>query len=118
MKIIFIVIMSAVFMLSACGGGNKLDLDEEKVKSATAAEAAGQKVIKENNYEEKDIEVVEVCEAVEEGEEDFGFDGEYIIYWQTEDGEYKRDFSMTSEYEIGYGSQSLEEIEDRCITFD
>ena len=118
MKKILIVIVLAVFMLSACGGGNKLDLDEEKVQSATAEEFLKKKSVAEANYEKEDIEIVKVCEAVEEGEEDIGFDGEYLVYSQTKDGEYKLDFSMTSEYELGYGSQSLEEIEDRCITFD
>ena len=118
MKRIFIVLVLAVFMLSACGGGNKLDLDEEKVQNATAAGAINEKIIKDNNYEEKDIEVVKVCEAVEEGEEDFGFDGEYLVYWQTNDGEYKREFVMTSDYDIGYGTQRLKDIEDRCISFD
>ncbi|MYL43897.1 hypothetical protein [Virgibacillus salexigens] len=117
MKKISIVLGVSILLLSACGG-NKLDLDEEKVQSATAEEAAGQKVIEENNYKEEDIQVLKVCEAVKQGEEDYGFNGEYIVYWQTNDGEYKRDFSMTSDYEIGYGSQRLEEIEDRCITLD
>ena len=118
MKKTLIVIVSAVFLLSACGGGNKLDLDEEKAQGVTAEEFLKKKSVAEANYEKEDIEIVKICEAVEKRDEDFGVDGEYLVYSQTKDGEYKLDFTMTSEYEIGYGSQSLEEIEDRCITFD
>lgn len=103
-----------VVLLSACGG-NKLDLDLEKVQEVTAEEALEQKVIEEGGYESDDIETVRVCEAVKAGEEAYGFDGQYLIDWKTTDGQYKRNFSMNTDYEIGYGTQRLTEIEDRCL---
>jgi len=102
-----------ILVLSACGG-NELGLDEEKVENATKARAIKQNELKEKDYKEADIEVVKVCEAVRIGEEEYGFDGEYLIFWQTTDGDYKRQFVMEDDYEVGYGTQRLEPIEDRC----
>lgn len=103
-----------VVLLTACGG-NKLDLDLEKVQEMTAKEALNKKSIERDDYEEENIEIVKVCEAVKVGEEDYGFDGQYLVYWQTDDGEFKNDFVMQGDYDIGYGTQRLVEIEDRCL---
>lgn len=104
-------------LLTACGG-NKLELNLDKVQEAIAKEASGQKVIEENGYKKEDIKVVKVCEAVEQDEKDYGFKGQYLVYWQTKDGEFKRELSMTKDYEVGYSTSRLEEIEDRCISVE
>lgn len=104
-------------LLTACGG-NKLDLDLEKVQNAVAQEAVGQKVIEEGGYKEEDIDIVKACEAVEVGKEDSGFDGQYIVNWKTSDDAYNRDFSMNSNYEVGYSTSRLDPIEDRCISVE
>lgn len=96
---------SILLFLTACGG-NKLDLDIERTLSAVAERSS--------NYDEEDIELVRACETVKIGEEEFGFDGEYIIFWQSKDGEEKREYTMEN-YEAGFGADRLEIIEDRCI---
>lgn len=104
-------------LLTACGG-NKLELDLEKTENVIASEAVGQKIIEEAGYEKEDIEIIKICEAFESGKEDQGFNGQYIVHWQTTDGEYKRELSMTREYKAGYSTSRLEPIDDRCMTVE
>jgi uncharacterized protein YcfL len=116
MKKTVIVICSTLLFVAGCGG-NKLDLDEEKVRNVVAERALQQKVIKEGNYKKSDIEIVKVCEAINKRKKEFGFQGDYIVYWQTKDGKYQRDFMM-NDYKIEYGTNNYEEVQDRCINFD
>jgi hypothetical protein len=116
MKKTIIAVSSTLLLLAGCGG-NKLDLDEEKVKNAVSKQALEQKVIEEGNYKKNDIEVVKVCEAVKKSEKDYGFQGDYIVKWQTNDGKYQRDFMM-NDYKISYGTNNFEEISDQCINLD
>lgn len=115
MKRISILLGCILLLLTACGG-NKLDLDLEKVQNATAEEALKKKSIKNSDYKASDIKITEVCEAVEIGENEFN--DKYLVYWKTEDGEFDNNFVMTDNYEIGYGTRLLEKIEDRCINVD
>jgi uncharacterized protein YcfL len=113
MKKVIIALSSILLLLVGCGG-NQLDLDEEKVSSVVADRALQQKVIKEGDYKEQDIDVVKVCEAIKEGKVDYEFQGEYIIYWETKDGNYQRTFLM-KDYEISHGDVNYEPT-DSCIT--
>ncbi|WP_349407938.1 hypothetical protein [Pseudalkalibacillus sp. SCS-8] len=115
-KTILLFISTILLVLGGCGG-NEFDHDEEKVKDAVANRALQQKVIEEGNYKKEEIEVLKVCEATEKGNEEKGFDGNYIVHWQTADGEYQRKFMM-KEYEINYGTNNYEEIKDSCTTFN
>ncbi len=115
MKRISILLGCILLLLTACGG-NKLDLDLEKVQNAVAERAVQSTSLEEDGYNSENVEIVRVCEAVKVGEEDQGFDGEYIVYWQTDDEELKNDFRMDKNYEADLSTQRLTEIEDRCIS--
>ncbi|WP_163531449.1 hypothetical protein [Halobacillus ihumii] len=114
-KIISLSVMAV--LLTACGG-NKLELDLEKVQNAVAEEALKKKSIEEGDYTKEDIEVVKVCESVELDETKDDFKGQYIVDWKTNDDKYELDFSMNSDYEVGYSSSRLKPIEDRCISVE
>lgn len=109
-----IVLLFFLFLLVGCGNKEKkLDLDMDKVKDLVIDKALEQKVIQEGDYKREDIHPIKVCEAIEFGNEKF--DGDYIIFWQTSDDLYKRDFTMKN-YELDYGVR-YEEVQDRCIDF-
>jgi hypothetical protein len=114
MKKTVIVTFSTLLFMAGCGG-NKLDLDEEKVWNVVAERALQQKVIEEGNYKKSDIEIVKVCEAVKEGKEDYGSQGEYIVFWQTKDSKYQRTFLM-KDYEVSHGDVNYNPT-DNCNTF-
>lgn len=110
-----IVLLVFLFLLVGCGNKeNKLDLDMDKVKDLVIDKALEQKVIQEGDYKREDIHPIKVCEAIEFGNEKF--DGNYLVYWKTEDDLYKRNFLMEN-YEVSYGTQRFEDISDRCIDF-
>ncbi|MGP4080103.1 hypothetical protein ACTWQL_09320 [Pseudalkalibacillus sp. R45] len=112
---VLLFISTILFVLGGCGG-NEFDLDEEKVNSAVADRALKQKVIKEGNYKKEDIKVMEVCEAVEEGSPNNEFQGEYIVYWETNDSKYQRTFLM-KDYKVDNGDVNFEPT-DKCISFE
>lgn len=113
MKKTLIILPALLLTLAGCGG-NKLGIDEEKAQKAVIKEALEQKVIQEGNYKSSDIELVKVCEAVEKGKEDYGYDGNYITYWQTKDKKYQRTF-LLKDYKALYGDVNFKAIDDRCI---
>lgn len=116
MKRLVFIFSFLVLLLTACGG-DKLDLDVDKTQQAVADRALHNEDRTEK-YEVEDIELVKVCEAVRMGEEQFGFDGEYIVHWQTSDGELKETYRMEN-YEANLSTSNLEPVsDDRCIEFD
>jgi uncharacterized protein YcfL len=113
MKKTIIVIFSTLLFMTGCGG-NKLDLDKEKVRNVVAERALQQKVIKEGNYEKNDIEIYKVCKTVDKDNKDLGFQGVYRVYWKTSDGEYNDAFIL-EDYKAKYGNNNYSDIEDSCI---
>lgn len=105
-----------LFFLAACGN-NELDLDIEKVQEIVAEEVVKGKGIKSDGYTSDDIQLVKICEAMERGKEDYGYDGYYILYWQTNDKKYQEKIVM-KDYELSYGTNLYSPIEDRCIEFE
>ncbi len=105
-------------MLAGCG--NSIGLDKEKAKTLIIEEALSQKVIEEGGYKKEDIEVLKACKAIEEGEEKSSFNDQYLIYWQTSDGEYKRDLMLDAkENKVYYGTSRHHKLneEDACTEF-
>lgn len=107
----------ALLLIAGCGG-NELDLDVEQVTELVSERALEQKVIEEGGYDTSDIQVVKVCEAIEKGKEDFGFDGNYIVYWQTADRKYQRTFLLDNNSELSHGDVNYNPVEDRCVEIE
>ncbi|MCP3029659.1 hypothetical protein [Halobacillus sp. A5] len=111
-----VFVASALLVMAGCGGNN-LDLDEDRMKSLITEEAAGQKVIEKSGYKEDDISVVKACKAYEEKSTEDDFENQYIVYWETNDGEYERDLMLDGETEEVYYSPRFEEITDECVEY-
>jgi hypothetical protein len=110
-KIILLTI--GIFVLGGCGA-NDTKLDKEKTQDAVSKRALEQKVIKDGNYKEEDIQLVKACEAVENGKTEF--DGDYIVSWKTKDDKYNRTF-LLKDYKATNGDVNYQEIKDKCIEY-
>jgi hypothetical protein len=108
-----ILIGLGVFLLGGCGT-NESELDEKKTHEAVSKRALEQKVIKEGEYSEEDIQLVKACEAVENGKSEFK--GDYIVSWKTKDDKYNRDFIM-KDYKISYGTNNYKSNSDQCVNY-
>ena len=114
-KMIFVFAVFT-FGLAACGG-NDLDVDIEKTHEAIAERALHHED-KSEMYDAEDIKIIKICEAVRSGEEDFGFDGEYLVSWETIDGELKDTYRM-EDYEANLSTNNLQVVsDDRCTEID
>lgn len=91
----------SVMALSACGESLE-GVDEERMLEATQAHAMDNARVQDGGYTEEDIEIVRACPAIQGGKEEFGHQGDYLIYWQTTDAEHQLGHRMnTSDYEVG-----------------
>ncbi|MFV8830120.1 hypothetical protein [Alkalihalobacterium sp. APHAB7] len=100
MKRLITTLLLAGVVLTGCGG-NPLGLDEERLQEGVVERAMKAAAVKNGDYTEDDIEVVEVCAAVRVGEEAFGHEGYYGVTWQTADGENRFEDRMDENYEVG-----------------
>jgi uncharacterized protein YcfL len=113
MKKTIIAVSSTLLLLAGCGG-DKLDLDEEKVKNAVSKQALEQKVIEDENYKESDIEIYKVCKTVENDKKDLGFQDIYRVYWKTSDGKHNDKFIL-EDYKAKYGNNNYSDMKDSCV---
>jgi uncharacterized protein YcfL len=116
MKKIVLTLILLTLVLVGCGK-NKLSIDIENIQNILSERALEQKAIQEDGYTEEYIKLVKICEAMEKGKEDFGYDDYYLVYWQTSDKKYQRTFLM-KDYELSHGDQVYDPVEDRCIDFN
>lgn len=115
MKKEVLVLGFSIFVLVACGS-DKLNLDMDKVHKSVTDRALHHES-KSSIYDPEDIEITKVCKAVRPDEEDFGFDGKYLVYWKTNDGELKDVYRM-EDYKANLSISNLEVIDDSCVEFD
>jgi IMP cyclohydrolase len=100
--------------LTACGGnGSPLGLDAERIQEGVTERAMNIAAVKNGDYEEEDIEVVRICAAVPRGKEAFGHQGDYVVFWQTSDGQNQYEHRMNEEdYKVGGTVNRFEPYED------
>ena len=111
----YVLSLSVSILLAGCGSKEE-SLDKDKAFDAVASKALDQKVIEDGGYKKEDISVVKACKAVKNGKEDYGFKGDYIVYWETNDSKYQRKFVM-KDYKVGYGTSNFTELDEDCIQF-
>ncbi|MFC0560782.1 hypothetical protein [Halalkalibacter alkalisediminis] len=100
--------------LTACGGnGSPLGLDAERIQEGVTERAMNIAAVKNGDYEEEDIEVVRICAAVPRDKEAFGHQGDYVVFWQTTDGQIQHHNRLNeADYVVEYGANSYEEFEE------
>lgn len=113
-----LIAFTGIMLLAGCGG-NSLGLDDERLLQATKDRAMSYADIKEGDYTEDDIELMRVCPAVREDEQDFDHAGDYLIFWQTTDDNNRNiDLMNESDYEVGSGANRyMIQDEGDCIDY-
>lgn len=109
--------LAVLFILSACGG-NDYSLNEDDILESTRDHAMNSvSEVRDNGYEREDVEIIEVCPALEGN--DFDHKGDYLVYWKTSDGNNQNvDVMNESDYEVGFGSNRFTPMEEEdCIEF-
>ncbi|MFE9886265.1 hypothetical protein [Streptomyces scopuliridis] len=124
----------SLLLVAGCGGQNetasrpagaeplaapsavKLDLDIERVQGAVAEKAMERWDMREGGYKADDVLMVKICETVRTRDREFGFDGRYVVFWKTTDGEIKADLAL-DDYEASNKPWD-EIIRDRCMTLN
>lgn len=112
-----VIVFTSLFLLSACGG-NSLGLDKERIVEATRDHAMNNIAsVRDKGYEREQVEVIRVCPATEGN--DFEHKGDYLVYWQTDDGDNQSvDVMNEDDYEVGFGSNRFTAIEEEdCLEF-
>jgi len=114
----YVLSLSVLILLAGCGSKEESkSLDKDKAFDAVASKALDQKVIEDGGYKKEDISVIQACKAVKTGKEDYGFKGNYIVYWETNDSKYQRKFVMKN-YKVDYGTSNFTELDEDCIKFN
>ncbi|GIN14618.1 hypothetical protein J26TS2_44850 [Shouchella clausii] len=112
-----VIVFTSLFLLSACGG-NSLGLDEDRLLEATQERALSYADIKNGDYEAENIELVKVCPAIRENQIEFGHQGDYLIFWQTDDGNNQNVDLMDENYEVGAGANKFIPVEgEECLEY-
>ncbi|ADC52379.1 hypothetical protein BpOF4_21919 (plasmid) [Alkalihalophilus pseudofirmus OF4] len=112
MKRLLTTLLLAGVVLTGCGG-NPLGLDEERLQEGVVERAMTYADVKEGDYIEQDIELVKVCAAVPRGKQEYGHQGDYVVFWQTKDTEVQdHNHFNESDYIVEFGANSYEEFEE------
>lgn len=117
MKKAWLPLLVALFLTAGCGG-NELDLDVDKIQDMVSTRVPQGKGMQEEGYTTEEIKVVKICEAVEKGKEDLGFDGNYIVYWKTTDGKHQNTLLLDNNSELSHGDVNYNPVEDRCVEIE
>ncbi|GAA0427977.1 MAG: hypothetical protein ACQEWU_12115 [Bacillota bacterium] len=123
MKKLSFLLIFITFLVAGCSnssggdGGTLEELDKDKAREAIAEGALESHILHDKGYSPSDIVNIEVCESYHIDNEEAGFIDMYKVEWETSDGKFAYDFSLTTDYEIEIIS-GYRKIEDRCIYID
>lgn len=117
-----LISLAFIVLLSACGRED-LGLEIERVEWMTQDHVRFLEEAIKAEYKPEEIELVKICEAQQKDVQyNNGFEGEYLVDWQTADGKYEGQLSLedgVKGYEFySTGLEWLEPIEDRCYIHD
>lgn len=114
-KAVFVLCLVICLAVAGCGGKEGA-LDTKQVHEAVAEGALKEKDIQDGQYTKDDIQVLKACKAIKKGKEQFGFDGYYLVYWQTKDKKYQRSFVL-KDNQVSYGT-NIYNPTDECQKID
>lgn len=94
------------------------EIDKEKAKQAIVQGALETNLLTntaKEDYSESDIANIEMCEAYHIDYPSDGFKGNFIVFWETNDGKYEHHFIMTNDYKIENIANYDRVDDDRCV---
>ncbi|MDY0395121.1 hypothetical protein ACFSMW_12080 [Virgibacillus halophilus] len=120
-----------IILLAGCGGnsdseakGNNVkgidDIDKEKAKNSIIQGALDSNLLTntaKEDYSKSDIVNIKMCEAYHIDHPTDGFEGNFIVFWETSDGKYEHNFIMKNDYEIE-NLANYERLDDKCVNLD
>lgn len=131
MKKTIVLLGLCIILLAGCGGnsdsetkGNNVkgidDIDKEKAKNSIIQGAVDSNLLTntaKEDYSKSDIVNIEMCEAYHIDRPTDGFEGNFIVFWETSDGKYEHNFIMKNDYEIE-NLANYERLDDKCVNLD